>query len=158
MASNPIEGLMSVAMENLKQMVDVNTIVGDAVQSNDGMTIIPVSKVSFGFGVGGSEFEAGKEPDKVMFGGGAGGGVSINPIAFLVVGKEQIKLMPVCGSSTTVDKIIDAVPDLFNKFNGLISDLCEKKKQCKKNEKSNDADQMCDDADGVESVKIVLED
>ena len=103
MAEHPIQGLMQTAMENLKEMVDVNTIVGDPVETPDGSVILPISKVGFGFAAGGSEFEYdgeanSKEKDgsnkPMPFGGGSGGGVSITPVAFLVVGKNGVKTVP----------------------------------------------------------------
>ena len=130
MANNPIEGLIATAMENLKTIVDANTIIGEAVKSDDGMTVIPVSKVSFGFGAGGAEFKAGKDAkeDDKNFGGGAGGGVTISPIAFLVVGQEKVKLIPVGSSSNAADKIAEAIPELLSKFGNLISGIKDKKK------------------------------
>ena len=127
---NPIEGLLNVSMEKIKAMVDVNTIVGDPVTTADGTTVIPVSKVSFGFGAGGSEFaqdlKANPDADGTMFGGGAGSGVSINPIAFLVIGKDSVRILPITNNVSTADRIIDAVPDLLNKVNGFIKDLKSK--------------------------------
>ncbi|MDY5626380.1 MAG: GerW family sporulation protein [Clostridia bacterium] len=128
---NPIEGLLNVSMEKIKAMVDVNTIVGDPVTAADGTTVIPVSKVSFGFGAGGSEFaQGGKDTDNngdnTMFGGGAGSGVSINPIAFLVVGKDQVRILPITNNVSTADRIIDSVPDILNKINGFVKDFTSK--------------------------------
>lgn len=127
---NPIEGLLNVSMEKIKAMVDVNTIVGDPVTTADGTTVIPVSKVSFGFGAGGSVFaqdlKDNPEADGKMFGGGAGSGVSINPIAFLVIGKESVRILPITNSVTTADRIIDAVPDILNKVNGFIKNFKSK--------------------------------
>src|SRR5690625_1944223 len=106
MAEHPIQGLMKTAMENLKEMVDVHTIIGDAVETPDGSIILPVSKVGFGFGAGGSEFDAGQSQgqgssgstDKDLpFGGGSGGGVSITPVAFLVVNSGGIKMIHIDG-------------------------------------------------------------
>ena len=126
-----IEGLMNEAMGNLKQMVDVNTIVGDAVTSPDGTTVIPVSKVAFGFGAGGSDFAAkplDSKEEKPMFGGGCGGGVSVNPVAFLVIKNDNIRLLPVSDSMSTADRIIDLVPDLLSKFNGFLKNIKNKNK------------------------------
>ena len=95
MAEHPIHNLMKISMENIKQMVDVDTIVGNPVKTENGETIIPVSKVSFGFAAGGSEFEAERKTssnDQPPFGGGSGGGVSITPIAFLVVNQSGVEL------------------------------------------------------------------
>lgn len=130
MSNHPIEGMIGVAMENIKKMVDVNTIVGEAVQTPDGTTIIPISKVAFGFGAGGSEFNTGKkdtDKDNAMFGGGSGGGVTINPVAFLVVNSQQIKLLPISSTPNAVDKIIDTVPEVITKVNNFIKTAKEKK-------------------------------
>lgn len=119
MPDHPIEGLMKTTMDSLKEMVDVNTIVGDAVETKDGSVIIPISRVSIGFASGGSEFNK-KEKceeggDKFPFGGGSGAGMSIQPVAFLVVGKEQVKLMPV-HQSNSLERIIDNVPDVMEEL------------------------------------------
>lgn len=119
--STPIEGLMSEAMKNIKGMVDVNTIIGDVVTTPDGTTIIPVSRVAFGFGAGGSEFGATGENSAKNFGGGSGAGVSINPVAFLVVNDDQIRLLPVDTAMTTVDRIVDILPEMVSKFNKFVT-------------------------------------
>ena len=129
--ATPIEGLMSEGLGNLKQMIDVNTIVGDAITTPDGATIIPVSKVAFGFGAGGSEFSAKPMAEKdagTLFGGGCGGGMSVKPVAFLVVKNDNIKLLPVSGNVSTTDRIVDMIPDILAKFNDFISDFrkCDK--------------------------------
>lgn len=139
---NPIEGLLNVSMEKIKAMVDVNTIVGDPVTTADGTTVIPVSKVSFGFGAGGSEFaQGGKDTDNngdnTMFGGGAGSGVSINPIAFLVVGKDQVRILPITNNVSTADRIIDSVPDILNKINGFVKDFTSKNDSSKEENVQN---------------------
>lgn len=139
---NPIEGLLNVSMEKIKAMVDVNTIVGDPVTAADGTTVIPVSKVSFGFGAGGSEFaQGGKDTDNngdnTMFGGGAGSGVSINPIAFLVVGKDQVRILPITNNVSTADRIIDSVPDILNKINGFVKDFTSKNDSSKEENVQN---------------------
>lgn len=134
MEKHPIEGLMSEAMEHIKQMVDVNTIVGNPVTTPDGTTIIPISRVAFGFGAGGSEFSAkpeSKTKDGALFGGGSGGGVSINPVAFLVVNSDQIKLLPVSSASSTTDKLIDLVPELITKFNKIANEIIDKRAEKK---------------------------
>lgn len=130
MVEHPIQGLMTTAMQSIKDMVDVNTIVGDAVQAPDGTVIIPISRVSFGFAAGGGEYHAGSEEEqrggsgnyeagKFPFAGGSGAGVSINPVAFMVVGQNQMRLLPVCVNSS-LDKVLDLVPDLFEKLNETI--------------------------------------
>ncbi|MBE7041769.1 MAG: sporulation protein YtfJ [Ruminococcaceae bacterium] len=118
MAEHPIKGLMETAMSSIKEMVDVNTIVGDAVNAPDGTVIIPISKVSFGFGAGGSEFgeRSNLAPEaNANFGGGSGGGAVIEPVAFMVVGQGQIRLMPINKPPSPVEDIIDRVPFLVEK-------------------------------------------
>jgi sporulation protein YtfJ len=133
MAQHPIEGLMTTAMESIKEMVDVNTIVGDAVQAPDGTVIIPISRVTFGFTAGGGEYgksrtersKTGYDDDddevhgKYPFAGGSGAGVSIHPVAFMVVGNGQIRLLPV-NLNSSLDKIIDLIPDLVRKLNETV--------------------------------------
>lgn len=125
MAEHPIEGLMKTAMESIKEMVDVNTIVGDPVETPDGSVIIPVSRVAAGFAAGGGDFdtaEGGGNGEEggghLPFGGGSGAGVSVQPVGFLVVGQGQIRLLPVDGNST-VDRLIDMAPQLVNQMQGM---------------------------------------
>jgi sporulation protein YtfJ len=128
---HPIQGLMKTAMEAIKDMVDVNTIVGDAVETPDGNVIVPISRVSFGFVAGGSEYEPGGAgrasakragaaqtqdgSDGLAFGGGSGGGVSIHPVGFLVVGQGAVRLLPVDGRAV-IDRLIDLAPMLLEKI------------------------------------------
>lgn len=127
MNEHPIEGLMNTAMNNLKDMVDVDTIVGEAIDCGNGTTIIPVSKVCFGFAAGGSEFKGetidqyskeGIDEDisyRLPFGGGSGAGVRISPIGFLVVSDAGVKMLPVDHCSS-LDKLLDYVPDILDKI------------------------------------------
>lgn len=144
MAEHPIQGLMDTAMSNIKSMVDVNTIVGDPVTTPDGTVIIPISTVSFGFGAGGTEFAAKKDtvtPQNPMFGGGCGGGANVKPIAFLVVGGGNIKLLPITDKQSPADKIIDLVPELVDKMNSAVSGAVEKfGKREKKKDKAAKSD------------------
>lgn len=138
MSENPIQGLMKTAMESIKAMVDVNTIVGDAVQASDGTLVIPISKVCFGFAAGGGEFSScsssssdqSSDSSKFPFAGGSGAGVSIQPVAFMIVAKDDIRLMSVCPNNS-VDKLIDLVPDMIKKANDLISNKLESKESGK---------------------------
>ncbi len=158
MANSPIEGLMGVAMEHIKQMVDVNTIVGDPVQTPDGTTIIPISRVSFGFGAGGAEFSAKPmEPknDNTLFGGGSGGGVSIHPVGFLVVSADQVRLIPVSNNMSTVDRLVDMVPDVLNKFNQFIQGKLKKDEDKAKPADTSGADMT---AEKTDKTTIVLDD
>ncbi|WP_239614079.1 GerW family sporulation protein [Cohnella mopanensis] len=134
MSQHPINGLMQTAMENIKDMVDVNTIVGEPVQTPDGSVIMPISKVGFGFAAGGSEFNGledssggssqkssnGQEGHNASvslpFGGGSGGGVSITPIAFLVVGTQGVKVVPLDNQTHILERLIDAAPQWVDKI------------------------------------------
>lgn len=115
---------MKTAMENIKEMVDVNTVIGDPVESPDGTVIIPVSRVSFGFGAGGGEFESNtKENGKTQeqppfFGGGSGAGVSVQPVGFLVVGNGQVRLLPV-DNNAIIDRLIDVAPQFISQIQGI---------------------------------------
>lgn len=134
MAEHPIQGLMQTAMENLKEMVDVNTIVGDPVETQDGSTVIlPISKVSFGFVAGGTDYGGKNKSDQsnsnrgidenVSFGGGSGGGVSITPIAFLVVNASTIRLVPLDSSTHLYDRILDLAPQVVDKIQEMVTQM-----------------------------------
>ena len=128
---HPIQGLMYTAMQSIKEIVDVNTIVGEAVQTPDGTIIIPISSVKLGFAVGGSEYGGVKKPEisKSNFGGGAGGGVSISPVAFLVAGGDgRVKVMSVNQKTSIYDKVLDVVPSAIDKLVDTVKD-CRKDKK-----------------------------
>ena len=139
MSEHPIEGLMTTAMSSIQDMIDVNTIIGEPIETSNNIVIIPISKVSFGFAAGGSEFKGEtvdeyrrkeKEEEvqyRLPFGGGSGAGVTINPIAFLVIQEENVKLMPVNYSSSIV-KLLDYIPDLLDKTNNMINKCMQKSK------------------------------
>ena len=115
--------MMQESMDKVREMVDSNTIVGEPIQTPDGVTLIPVSRLSFGFASGGSDFAAkNQKPEtKNSFGGGSGAGVKVEPVAFLVVKDGFVRLLPVAPPpASTVDRVIDAAPDLFDKVTGYI--------------------------------------
>lgn len=134
MSEHPIQGLMGTTMEKIRDMVDVNTIIGDPIITPDGTTIIPVSKVSFGFASGGSDIPA-KVP-KEVFGGGSGAGVSIQPLGFLVVHQGDVRLLEMNGPGDSMGKALGLVPDVISK----ISDLFKKDKEDKKPDETAPAD------------------
>lgn len=125
MAEHPIEGLMNSAMQKLRELVDVNTIIGDPITTPDGILIIPISRVAFGFGSGGSDWPT--QNPKETFGGGSGGGVSITPIGFLIVSGGEVKLLQLAAQGNTGDRLINMVPDLVDKVASLFAK--EDKKQ-----------------------------
>ncbi len=132
MKDHPIENLMLTAMESIRSMIDVNTIIGEPMEVSQNVTIIPISKVGFGLAAGGSEFKdetleaylrkQNCEEEiqyRLPFGGGAGVGASITPVAFIIVQGETVKLLPV-EHSNCIDKILDYMPDLFDKIGKII--------------------------------------
>ena len=137
MEEHPIEGLMLAAMDSIRDMIEVDTIIGDTIQVQENVNIIPISKVSFGFAAGGSEFKGESIEDykrredeenisyRNPFGGGSGAGVSIKPVAFLVVQGENVKLLPV-EHNCTIDRIIDYMPELCEKAEKLMDKLIKK--------------------------------
>jgi sporulation protein YtfJ len=149
MEIHPIEGLMKSAMDSIQKMVDVNTIIGEPIETSNNMVIIPISKVSFGFAAGGSEFKGEtineyKKIDKeeqiqyrLPFGGGSGATVSITPVAFVVVSQDSIKLMPVEHAST-IDKLLDYVPDLMERTTSIVTKAINTKNASKENDNSDE--------------------
>ncbi|MBQ7014792.1 MAG: GerW family sporulation protein [Clostridia bacterium] len=122
---HPIQGVMETSMQNLRDMVDANTIIGEPIRTADGTTLIPVSKISFGFASGGSDFSTKKEnaEQPYCFGGGSGAGVNITPISFLVVSAEgNVSMLPVTQTtvaSSAVDKFVDSLPDVIEKLKAM---------------------------------------
>ena len=137
---HPIGSLMDTTMEKIKEMIDVNTIIGEPITSPDGTLIIPVSKVSYGFASGGSDLPTKKE-NKDCFGGGSGAGVTIQPVAFLTVYQGDVRLVSVDREEGTADKLVNMIPDVLKKVKGVF-----------KKDKSESADDFSeitqDDIDG----------
>ena len=137
---HPIGSLMDTTMEKIKEMIDVNTIIGEPITSPDGTLIIPVSKVSYGFAAGGSDLPTKKE-NKACFGGGSGAGVTIQPVAFLTVYQGDVRLVSVDRDEGTADKLVNMIPDVLKKVKGVF-----------KKDKSESADDFSeitqDDIDG----------
>lgn len=121
MEEHPIAKLMDQAMQNIKGMVDVNTIVGDAVETKDGTVIIPISEVNFGFAAGGAQYDLDENKDtqekspESNFGGGSGAGVMLQPMAFLVVKENQVRMMSI-NDNATLDKLLNLAPELIDQL------------------------------------------
>lgn len=125
MENSNLGNLMETAMQNLKSMVDTNTIVGEPIYTPDGITLVPVSRVTMGFGGGGAEFAQSKG-----YGGGTGCGVKVEPIGFIVVKDGCVRMMNVVPpASTTVDRIIDMVPDMVDRVDQMIDKIKENKEE-----------------------------
>ena len=120
MAEHPIQGLMNVTMEKIHQMVDSNTIIGKPIITEDGTTILPVSKVSFGFASGGTDFDGKNAANKDLFGGGSGAGVNIQPVAFLVIKDGCVRTIQLSDTSNTIDRALTMLPELVEKLTTLV--------------------------------------
>ena len=124
--STPINDLMSTTMEKIREMVDANTIVGQPIRTEDGVTLIPVSRLTFGFASGGSDFVSKNQKPEgpSSFGGGGGAGVNIMPVAFLVVKDGYVRMLPVAAPpNTTVDRVVEMVPEIMDR----VTDFMDKK-------------------------------
>lgn len=123
-----ISEILSTTMGNIKELVDMNAVFGEPINAPDGSMIVPVSKVSVGFASGGSEF--GSKHEKLPFGGGAGAGISIIPVAFLVVKEDGVKLIPITLNSDAADKLVSMIPEVAEKVSGFFA-----KRKAEKEEK-----------------------
>ena len=136
--SDKLENMMNSSIQKIKEMVKADTIIGDPISTPDGTTIIPVSKISYGYASGGSDFASNKTPEKDMFGGGNGIGVSIVPIAFLVISDGDVTLLQIQSFDGAVDRIIGMAPNIIDKISSMIKKKKEEKSKNKKeSEKEN---------------------
>ena len=127
--NHPLNDLMKTTIDHVRTMADANTIIGTPIQA-DGITLIPVSKMSFGVAGGGTEFSTKKTVADNNFGGGSGASAKLEPVAFLIVKDGTVKLLPVAPPpATTVDRIIDTVPEVVDQVTGFIEQQQEKKAQ-----------------------------
>lgn len=173
MSEYPIEGLMNTAMNSIKDMIDVNTIIGEPIETTNNIIVIPVSKVNFGFVAGGTEFKgntkknsapllANKENNdnedesRMPFGGGSGAGVSISPIAFIIIQQSGVKLLPVDHTSA-LDKLLDFVPDLLDKTQKIIGKKLDEMMYTKSENHGDDkenADKYANEKNGKENKSL----
>ena len=127
MAQHPIESLMSTSMESIREMVDVNTVVGDPVKTQAGSTIIPISRVSFGFVAGGGEYAGGisqPQADGLPFAGGSGAGVSVNPMGFLVCSQSGVRLLS-ASCATPIERIVEMIPQALDGIRAVAQESAE---------------------------------
>ncbi|SFM08519.1 sporulation protein YtfJ [Gracilibacillus orientalis] len=142
--AHPLEGFMNLTMENLKQLIEVDTAIGKPIEVPDGSLIIPLSKVKFGFAAGGSEFVPGGQQDQqdqkgqqgdsqsdsiIPFGGGSGGGVSIIPSAFLIANKQGVQLMTLNETSRPFDKVLEKSPQVIDQVLDMLKQRKDEKQQ-----------------------------
>lgn len=126
--SKNLPNMLQDTISKIREMVDVNSVIGDPITTPDGVTIIPVSKVSVGFGGGGSDFTTGKPSSDEPFGGGAGGGVKVTPLCFLVIKNGDVRMMPVpVPANTTADRLVEMVPDTLEKLQSYLDSRKEAK-------------------------------
>ena len=121
--NHPLNEMMTSSMAKIKDMIDVNTVIGDPITTPDGVTLIPITKVSVGYGGGGSDFVTKNYPANRdnAFGGGAGAGVTITPMAFVVIRGESVRMLPIAEpASTSVDRIVEMVPDILDRVEALL--------------------------------------
>ena len=120
MAEHPIQGLMNVTMDKIRQMADSNTIIGKPIKTDDGTTILPVSRISFGFASAGTDFDGKNAANKDLFGGGSGAGVNIQPVAFLVVKDGCVRTIQLSDTSNTIDRALTMLPELVDKLASMV--------------------------------------
>ena len=118
--SQNLPNMLERTLAKLREMVDVSSVIGDPIVVGD-VTILPISKVSVGFGGGGSDYTKSGVSNDVPFGGGLGGGVKVTPIAFLVVKGESVRMIPVAApANTTADRVVEMVPDVLDKISAFV--------------------------------------
>ena len=143
MSDHAVESMLDTTFEKIKHMVDANSVVGQPITTPDGTTIIPISKISYGFGSGGSDMPA-KDPSKALFGAGVGGGVTVTPVAFLSVCKGEVKMIQVEPFISSVDRVIEKMPDVMDKVGGFL-DRKKEERAAKKAEKKAEKEAAKDD-------------
>ena len=124
--SQKLPEMLENSFAKIKEMIDSNSVVGEPIVTADGVTIIPISKISVGFGGGGSDF-ATKNSQSDAFGGGVGGGVKVTPIAFLVIKEGNVRMIPVAvPASSTADRIVELIPDTLDRISNLFDSKKDK--------------------------------
>ena len=123
MSENQLNGFLGVTMDKIKEMVDVNTVIGDPIPTQDGTTVIPISRVSFGFASGGTDLPSKAQPNKGLFAGGSGAGITITPIAFLAVKNGSVRILQIEPYFSPVDRALEKIPDVMDKLNALVQNF-----------------------------------
>ena len=123
MSENQLNGFLGVTMDKIKEMVDVNTVIGDPISTQDGTTVIPISRVSYGFASGGTDLPSKAQPNKGLFAGGSGAGITITPIAFLAVKNGSVRILQIEPYFSPVDRALEKIPDVMDKLNALVQNF-----------------------------------
>ena len=119
MKNQSAEKILATTIERVRDLVDVSTIVGEPIQVSADITIIPISKVTYGFASGGSDFPSKNNVE--LFGGGGGAGITINPVAFLVVNKGEVSIKHITASDNAAERAVNLIPEMFDKVTGLMN-------------------------------------
>ena len=127
MADHTLQDLMGVTMDKIRELANSNTIIGEPITTQDGITILPVSKVTFGVASGGSDFA--NQTNKDMFGGGSGAGVTVAPVAFLAVQNGNVRTIQLSGENSAVERAITMIPELVDKLTDLLKKQPKEKPQ-----------------------------
>ncbi|MCI9553120.1 MAG: sporulation protein YtfJ [Acutalibacter sp.] len=141
MSENKVNGLLSVSMDKIKEMVDVNTVVGEPITTPDGVTVIPISRVNYGFAAGGSDLPSKSQPAGGLFAGGSGAGVTVTPVAFLSISKDNVRVIQIEPYFSPVDRALEKIPDIADMLGSLF-----KKEKEDKPEKSGETDRLTETA------------
>lgn len=121
MSANNVNGLLGVSMEKIQQMVDVNTVVGDPITTPDGTTVIPISRINYGFAAGGSDLPSKSQPAEGLFAGGSGAGITVSPVAFLSIHNGNVRVIQIEPYFSPVDRALEKIPDIADALRSLFS-------------------------------------
>ena len=148
MKEQSASGILGTTIEKIRDLVDVSTIIGDPMYLEGGMRIIPVSKVTYGFASGGSDFPS--KTNAQLFGGGGGAGVTITPVAFLIVSDGEVTLKHITAYDNAAERVVNLVPEMFDKVTSVVNKTIKKKEA-----QQAEAGQATDAADvtTIEDVK-----
>jgi len=147
MKEQSASGILGTTIEKIRDLVDVSTIIGDPMYLEGGMTIIPVSKVTYGFASGGSDFPS--KTNAQLFGGGGGAGVTITPVAFLIVSDGEVTLKHITAYDNAAERVVNLVPEMFDKVTSVVNKTIKKKET-----QQAEAEQAANAAEGtIEEVK-----
>lgn len=124
MKENGAAGILGTAIDKIRNLVDTSTIIGEPIVT-DGVTVIPVSKVTYGFASGGSDFPSKTNPD--IFGGGGGAGITINPVAFIIIKDGDVEIKHIAGEDNSIERIVGMIPDVINKISEVAAKFGDKK-------------------------------
>ena len=127
MAEKPVQEIMAASLEKIRDLVDSNTVIGSPIHTQDGTTILPISKISFGFVSGGTDFATKTQKD--LFGGAASAGGSVTPVGFLVIREGSVKLMQLAEGGATLDRLINMMPEVIDRIEGLVANRGGKKEK-----------------------------